>query len=668
MPHLWNDKIAVTVEELVPAHFNTWNTLKSLIRRNEERGTGAFRVLQIGGNGRKLLIDFDTLPEQYRNAIGDPRENSHPLEKYYKVDKEAVRFYQTYRFDDGGYLDLPYQEKYYINASVLKALIAFRKEASKMPKQRGGVDEILRQHATGFNKTLQTKHNCSHTLPESLKRFKDVLKSFENKGYAGLISGKHGNDNRRKVFENTMALLEGMFGRDNTKPTATDIYRTYTEFLKGRCEVINPGTGELFNPADFKELSESTVKQYLTEWQSRIATWGLRSGNRQQYRGIFIPAHSFDRPKYAGSLLSIDDRQPPFKMPDGKRVWFYMGIDLASEAFTCWVYGKSKEGIILEFYRQLVRNYAAWGLNLPDGLEAEMSLNSSFTETFLREGNMFQNVRIEANNARGKKIERYFRDLRYGLEKKREGWVARPFAISESNQAPSREPDTLYYDEIIENCLKDIETWNNMPHSIHTHLTRWEVFMDMQNPNLMPTNYTGFLRYLGRKETVSCGRGGKMRIRGYDYIPGENGKICFGASLINLLKRIEGKQVDIYWIDDDQGTPFKAQVYLDTLLICEAIKQPRPNKAVIEQTPEDIEAYELFCKYVSTVEAFARQRKNEIEPVIVIPTAPENKKTFVMPGLKQNAAPAASSGGKLPDPDERYEPVRSFVPNLRDTF
>ena len=114
---------------------------------------------------------------------------------------------------------------------------------------------------------------------------------------------------------------------------------------------------------------------------------------------------------------------------------------MGSEAITVWVYGTTKEGIIDDFYRQLVRNYTEWGFNLPLELEGEMSLNSRYKDTILSPGNMFKFVRIEANNARGKRIEAYYRPLRYGLEKKREGWIARPFALSEPNQSgPSEVP------------------------------------------------------------------------------------------------------------------------------------------------------------------------------------------------------------------------------------
>ena len=37
------------------------------------------------------------------------------------------------------------------------------------------------------------------------------------------------------------------------------------------------------------------------------------------------------------------------------------------------------------------------------------------------------------------------------------------------------------FDTIVDQSLSDIETWNNMPHSVHTNKTRWEVFCEMQN-------------------------------------------------------------------------------------------------------------------------------------------------------------------------------------------
>jgi hypothetical protein len=666
MPVEHNGKHGVTVAELLP--FLPYTAIEKQLQR------GLLVRLRRACVNTVLLIDFDSLPPLIQNSIGDPRNVAHVFEKYYRNDKEAANFYRKYQLPDGRYLSADQQDRYIINASVLRAIIAFRADIEKERKRKWqnaqGITEVLRVHTIEFQKTLKAKHKDQHTLPESLKRFKQVLKDFENKGYITLISGKHGNDNSRKVDDNTIGLLESLFATDTTKPTATEVYRRYNKFIAGDLEIISNATGEVFNASDFKQLSKGTVKKYLADWQSAIGTHAMRSGDRQKYMQAFKPYHSLNKPNFAGSIISIDDRQPPFKMPDGKRIWFYNGIDLGSEAFTCCVYGKSKEGIIIDFYRQLVRNYAGWGVCLPAELEAEMSLNASYVDTFLQEGAMFQDVRIEANNARGKRIEAYYRPLRYGLEKKREGWLARPFALSESNQAGSHEVKAMYYDDIVQGCLQDIETWNSMPHSLHTHLTRWEVFEQMQHPDLKPINYPGILPYLGYKTQTSC-NAGIIKLQGGEYLLGENGEVCFSEKLISLMKRVEGHNVDVYWLDGNDGKVLKALVYIGKTLMCEAVAKPRYNRAKIEQTPEDIAAREIMSKYVSTIEAYGRSRKRAIEPVTLIDHTPPLKKTFVMPGLKINECKVLGTGEVMPNPDnDEYDMVSNPTPirQLKDRY
>jgi hypothetical protein len=482
MPHFFNNSpiLVVTQDELLP--WFTANCLKTTLYRYKDKPYGIKRAVR-AHRGSPMLVLFDSLDPEIQHALG--RKCDHLLERYYKTDGGAVNFYTTFRFDDGSYLDTTYQERYITNASMIKAIISLREARTAERQSKGGkltvIGQTLCSDAHSFQPFLLARFKVQHTLPENYRRFMDVIQEFEDKGYASVISGNHKNQKARKVTDETLNLLVSLFAGVRQKPTATEVHRNYETFLTGYMEVINNQTGECYNPADFKKLSDATVKNYMAQWGTKIGTYQVRGGDRQKLITQFKPYHSTERPKYAGSIISIDDRQPPFKTLSGKRVWFYNGIDLGSEAFTCWVYGDTKEGIITEFYRQMVRNYAEWGLNLPEQLEAEMSLNSSFVDTFLREGAMFKYVRIEANNARGKKIERYYGKLRYGIEKKRTEWLARPFALSESNQAGPKEAPALPYSTIVENALADIQTWNNEPHSVHTHLCRWQVFLQMQN-------------------------------------------------------------------------------------------------------------------------------------------------------------------------------------------
>lgn len=642
---MWNNFVVVTLPELVPNWFNTESTLKNTIRRYENKPYGVKKV-QSGGNGRQLLVDFYTLPQVIQDGIGDIKKLNHVLDQFYKTDSAAVSFFTKYRFPDGTYLDVDYQERYITNASVLHAARALKlhREAERRGKGNSasaGIMQTVLDDVVSFQTILEKKHNVKHTLPPGLKQWKKVFEEFNTGNYAALISNKHKNMNSVKVTDLTLELLKNLFAGQPHKPTATEIHAQYDAFLTGYLEVINNKTGEIYHAKDFKKLSANTVTSYMAQWANKIGTHAKRSGDRQKFMQAFKPYHSLDKPKYAGSIISIDDRNPPFKMEDGNRVWFYNGIDLGSEAFTCWVHGKSKDGIILEFYRQMVRNYAAWGVNIPAELEAEMSLNSAYVNTFLKEGAMFQYVRIEANNARGKRIEAYFKPLRYGLEKKREGWLARPFALSEANQAGANDVPVLRYEKIVYNALEDIETWNNMPHSVHKHLSRWEVFMTMQNPNVQPTNYEAILRHVGERTKTSCNVG-IIHLNNAEFLLGDDSKIATGNKLIGLMKQVEGRDIDVYWLDDNEGRVLKAHIYIGTQLICEAIAKPRYQKARIEQTDQDILNRQLMSSYVATIEAYGRRQKQSLDSITIIDNTPKPKKAFIMPGLRQpvyNTAP-----------------------------
>ena len=673
MPHLWKDDIyVVTLDELVPDWYNCESSLYSEIQNYKDLPYGIKRV-QLGGHGRRMLIDFDSLRKEIQEGIGDPRKKDHPLERFYSRDPEAVKFYSDFQYiSDKSYL-LPHAlEQYITNASVMQAVLKLRtaREQDRIAKggKRRGIDQTLLEDAISFNNILEKKHGTSHNLPTSYRHFKTAMKKFQQMGYVGLIKDAEGRSkkNAQKTNEFIMQLLNDLFAGQDHKPTATEVARQYKAFLEGELEIYSSkADGEAYDPDGLPELSLSTITNYLADWDSTIGTHAKRSGDRQKLMQKFEPYHSLSQPTFAGSLLSIDDRQPPFEYEKGKRIWFYNGIDLASEAFTCWVYGKTKDGIIMEFYRQLVRNYHDWGINLPDGLECESSLNSSFKDTFLAEGNMFQNVRIEANNARGKRIEAYYRPLRYQLEKEREGWLARPFALSEANQASSKPKQIIPYNDIVQGSLEDLMTWNNMEHSKIKGKTRWEVFLESQNPNLKPTNYRSFLPYIGHHTQTSC-NAGITQLQNSEWLLGDNAEIYTGEDLVRLMKKVEGKTFDTYWLDGNNGEVIKALVYMDGRYICELLKKPVYARAKIERTDADEEARNLMIRYAKTIQGYQKLKKNQLTPLTVVD---HRKKTlndkFQIPGLKNTKTERPTEfQQKAIQPHEDFEYDYNELPKL----
>lgn len=663
MPFIFsNKKVAVELDELVPRFWNCLGSLQKEIQRYKEKPFGIKR-LQVGGNGRKLLIDFDSLSREIQEALGDPRKAGHPLEPYFEWDAEATVFYGKFK-RAGTKLKTDEQERYIINASVMQAVIKLEQAriAERMNKRKScaGITETLRYDVESFQNHLQVKHQVEHTLPVSI-RFTALLKDFKTNGHIAIIKDPNGTgkQNARIVTDKYEMLFNGLFKNQLHKPTPTEVARNFEAFLNGYAEVYNESTGELYNPKDFKKLSQATIINYINKWENKLPTYKTRSGDRQEYMGKFKPHHQMDLPTLAGSIISIDDRQPPFVYnKQNDRVWFYLGVDIASQAFTTVVYGKTKEGIIIDFYRQMVRNYTEWGFCLPHELECESSLNSSFKDTLLRPGAMFQEVKIEANNARGKYIERMNGKLRYEVEKEAYGWLARPTAKSEANQPGNAKKQIIPYDELVNERMLELEQWNNSPHPLDKNISRWDYFTANQNPNLKPTNWNAILPVIGYKTPTSC-KGGYIKLQEQKRAIAEDGKILTGEALIQQMRIIEGKDFDVYWLDSNDGQVLKAFVYMDNRLICEVMEMPRYNRAIAERTNTCIEAIKLQSAYVASVDAFEKRQRNKIENIQIIDNTPKTiNSNFKFPNLKRSER---DEGPKaiLDEDNDEFE----YVPN-----
>lgn len=671
MPHHWGNFYVVTKDELVPKYYSEDN-LRQTIWRYAKKPYGIKQV-QKGGNGRQMLIDFDTLPKEMQDSIGDGRKMHHPLIKHYDTDALASRFYSQFEFEDGTPLKMDSIERYTTNASVLLAVQKLKEERlsdwSVKGKKQGKIMESLWRDTVTFNEYLPKLFGVTHSLPKGEIHFGRVFKTFLNGSenglnYKSLISGKERNQNARIMTEEMITLLNDMFAGQEYKPTRTQVADQYQAFLDGELQIISHKTGEIYNPKEtyFKPISDSSIISWLSKWENRIGTFAKRSGNRQEFMGQFIPYHSLEKVKEAGMLISIDDRQPPFFYAEGKRMWAYMAIDLGSEAWTTWVFGESKKELIVEFYRQMVRNYTEWGFNLPLGLECESSLNSSFKDTFLKNGVMFDNVRIEANNARGKHIERYFGKLRYEYEKDKEGWLGRPHARKEDNQRGAGKEIILEQKEIINNCLHDIQRWQNSEHSQYKGKSRWQVFTEMQTEQTQPTNWRGILPHLGFTTETSC-RAGIIKFRNQEYLLGLSGQIALGEDLIRLMKNVEGKEFTVYWLDGNDNSTLKAMIYYNDMMLCDILPKPTSARAVHEQTEEGRLNRQIMSHYIATVNAFMSERKREIDQITIIDNRRKTlNNLFVIPGL-ENYKPIDTEPEVVDVPEEEF----AFVPNQTQT-
>lgn len=618
--------------------------------------SGSVKRLRMQGPGSPMLVEYLYLPPVWQRMLiemfGKPAKQVQKgwFERLYFRDLKAFDFFLGFKFPDNTPIQSDLKiEEYTLNASVLATVERMYNNRYNYRKSMGGgVADIWGIIGAECNRFRDVE---AHTLPENTASLRRKLNEWKKTGYdySFFIHKNYGNSAARKVDADTIQLLNCMFADIKAKPTATDIARLYEGFLGGYVKVINNETGEEYCPSDFKRLSTSTITNYLAKWENKTGTHTLRSGDRQKHMGRFVPYHSFKAPEFSGSMISIDDRQPPFKMANGNRIWFYNGVDLHSLAITVWVYGLTKEGIIVDFYRQLVRNYVQWGISLPRELEAESSLNSSFKDTFLREGAMFEKVHISANSARSKRIEPINGILRYDYEKQFEGWIPRHDARSEANELGPVKIPAIPYDQIVEQCLEAIWTYNNAEHPNFKGRSRWDVFIEDQSKEQRPVNWRAFIQQLGFKEETSCNTG-IIRLQKKEFLLGENGEISFSTRLIELAKVVEGQEIDVYWLNGNDGQVLKALVYErgTDRYICEALPKPVYNRSNVEKTPEDQAAKELMSKYQASITGYINSRVKAIDKVTVIDNRPKIlNDRFQMPGLRKPA-------------EHRFEPAEVF--------
>ena len=228
MPHLHHDNKTIVVYEweLVPRFYNSISTLKSEIGRYKNRADGVKKV-QRGGNGSCMLLSYDSLREDIKIALGDPRKTDNALEQFYKICPDAALFYETYEFNDGTRLKSSSKNQYVINASTLKAVAQLMEKRAAMRGTTRKIMPSILADLKVFNTTLENKHGVKHTLPTSEKRLKMDLSDFQTpftyKGkeykfnYASVISGKEKNQNSAKIRtdETSQDILQSLLEHPN---------------------------------------------------------------------------------------------------------------------------------------------------------------------------------------------------------------------------------------------------------------------------------------------------------------------------------------------------------------------------------------------------------------------------------------------------------------------
>lgn len=596
---------------------------------------GWLKVARRGGNGRPALVEWDSLRSDVRakvvELVGcDPHKliKRNHFEEYLESDPEAATYFSEYTYNGDQRLPEKNQREYRVNAEILNAIHVLVKSRTARARALGGSATKIWEDMANLLRQLD-KNTFPHSLPINHRSLKRKYKSYAKNGYHALIHGNFGNANSRKVDYQLENLLLSLYCLP-TKPYATEVHNLYYQFIGDALDVVDIKTGELFDPRDFYDakgqplvVSESTVWNYLNEPKNRVMVDKFRAGSLE-FNNTHRPHHNRHKPQYSLSKVSMDDRDLPRKMSDGKRVKSYLAYDVTSGVVIGAAYSKRKDShLFIDCMRNMFRFLRNNETGIPLEVEVEHHLVSGFKDGLMKAGHVFPFIRWgNPGNAQEKHAEHFHKRKKYGYEKKYQEGIGRFYAKLEANRTHqdkiSDEENTNYkeafysFEQLVADDKEIIELYNNDLHrdqEKYPGMTRMEVFLEELNPQLARYDESLLAQYIGDRTSTT--------IRRSQYVHVQNAKYQLPSA--RKLERLapNNYQVEAYYIPAKDGSIPKVYLYQNDSYICECKKLETYNTARGEWSEDDIRVYQEHSKYVGDFDGMVKTRKKDLPRVRV---------------------------------------------------
>lgn len=233
----YNKMICVTIDELTREY--NGQRVMTFANYNKQVTRNRIELANRGGGlGGYVRVVYSSLPKRFRarfEAIhGNPEqilEQQEMEKKKLKIDKEARIFYMSHILPNGKTLVDTRVEEYTINASVLGlVLTALNERMSKVQALGGGVPKDLWYKALDLSESYRKDYN--HTLPNTLRGFRDKMNAYKRDSYVALISGKDGNENTLKITDEAGDQIIALKRSKVPVYTNSQLFAKYNEIAK----------------------------------------------------------------------------------------------------------------------------------------------------------------------------------------------------------------------------------------------------------------------------------------------------------------------------------------------------------------------------------------------------------------------------------------------------
>lgn len=253
----------------------SWLTENNIVSESNYKwmcSQGKIKKLTIGGNGRKALVAFESLPEKFKKAVrevaGDPYANAKKIifADYITWDHEAESFFKAYLLDNGSNLPEEKIQEYTHQAVIFNTVRHIA--TSVVTQKRFGGKKLMWDRMLSAMQSLP--ETWLHTRYKNVLSFKRAFNRYQEDGYGSIVSGKFLNSNANKIVDDVADWILAQYSLP-IKYTISEVHALY--------ESIREAKG-------WKSLTERAIGLFLERAENK-RIWILARDGRDEYMKSF---------------------------------------------------------------------------------------------------------------------------------------------------------------------------------------------------------------------------------------------------------------------------------------------------------------------------------------------------------------------------------------------
>lgn len=513
---------------------------------------GKFRVLRKGGNGRKALVAYDSLPDairvaydaQYPDSKNYLQKQLSPMDERLKSDSKAVDFYKRHTPK----IDAERQAEYVLNAKVLNAMVAQETGMTALHGKNGFIHKrLVRDTVVALCEKMRARYR--HTLPKSEPRLLEKYNDYKQRGYEALVNKNGGNRSACKIGPREGRLLLKL--KRSKFPVYTDmqIFEEYNRQaeLKGWKTIESP----------------QTVINYL--YKTAVKLWWYAAVYGEiAFKNEFMPQFDTRLPDMPNTLwygdgtklnLYYKDYDKKQKRMVARTIDVYEVMDACTEMFLGYSFGVENFATQYDAYRMALETWKVKPYEIVT--DNQGGHKKPEAQAFFKRICHLHKTTMP-HNGQSKTIESAFGRFQMQVLHKLYNYTGQNVtAVKQSSHANvdlimANIAQLPTLEEVKKQYIQCREEWNTMEHpTSETGMTRMEMYATLSSPNAEPLDdyEVRELFKLFSKNSVKYGKQGfvfELNKREYRYM------VYDEDGLVDMNFHLEHVGVDFHYRYDPQ--------------------------------------------------------------------------------------------------------------------